>query len=250
MKDLLVFREFLTNSVEKQKVLDSLKFVRIPSGIVQIGTDHPLRCTLEERRWNETPIRHIEVASFNICKFKLTNNVYELINPGHKRPPQSLLDDMPVVDIMYGEALTFCRKVNELTGMDFRLPTEPEWVMAAAPTGWEFAYQKSPREPHTDQGHVYGDGHEHGVTPVGDPRWGLNQFGLDQMGHNVSELTFGHYRISNGSWGAKDDGMYCIAKGGNYGHCSYSAGVNRRIVVDVSDRNPRIGLRLAHDLIK
>lgn len=250
MTELLILNEFLVNPVEKQQVLDKLEFVKIPDGIVQLGTDYPLRCTLEGRRWNETPIRQIDVPSFNICKFKLTNNFYELINPEHRRPPQSLDGNMPVVDIMYGEALTFCRKVNELTGMNFRLPTEPEWVYAAAPIGWEFPYQKSPKEPRLDWGHVYSDGQEHGVAPVGDPRWSLNHFGLDQMGHNVSELTFGHYRIQSGSWGAKDDGMYCIAKGGNYGHCSYTAGVNRRIIVDVSDRNPRIGIRLAHDLIK
>ncbi|EKE05808.1 MAG: hypothetical protein ACD_19C00176G0030 [uncultured bacterium] len=235
---------------EKQKILKELEFIQIQGRVAQLGTEHPLKCTLEGRRWNETPVRHIEVPSFNLCKFKVTNSFYEIINPKHRRPPQSLEGNMPVVDIMYGEALTFCKKLNELTNMNFRLPTEPEWVIAAAPIGWEFPYQERSKEPRLDWGHVYGDGNEHGVARVGDSRWGLNQFGLDQMGHNVSEFTFGHYRTSSGNWGAKDDGMYCIVKGGNYGHCSYTAGVNRRIIVDVSDRNPRIGLRLAHDLIK
>lgn len=234
----------------KNEILKLLEFIEIPGGVIQLGTEHPLRCTLEGRRLNETPVRQIEVAPFNLCKFKVTNEFYEIINPEHRRPPQSLGDDTPVVDIMYGEALTFCRKINEATGMQFRLPTEPEWVSAAAPSGWEFVYQASARDPQLKSGHVYGDGQEHAVVPIGDPRWELNQFGLDQIGHNVSEFTFGHYRTSTGSWGAQDDGMYCIAKGGNYGHCSFSSGVNRRLLVDVSDRNPRIGIRLAHNLIK
>lgn len=235
---------------EKRQILRTLEFVEIPGGLVRMGTEHPLRCNLEGRRWNETPVRNIEVAAFNICKFKVTNDQYERINPEHKRPPQSTEGNMPVVDIMYGEALTFCKKLNEMLDMEFRLPTEPEWIIAAAPFGWEFPYQEDAKNPQLDQGHVYGDGQEHGAAPVGDSRWGPNCFGLDQMGHNISEFTFGHYRIGLGNWGAQDDGMYCIAKGGNYGHCSYTSGVNRRIIVDVSDRNPRIGIRLAHDLIK
>lgn len=233
--------------LEQNEILRLMEFVEIPAGIVQMGTDHALRCTLEGRRWNETPVRQIEVAPFLIARTKVTNALYETINPLHRRPPQSLGDDYPVVEVMYGEALTFCRKLNELTGMDFRLLTEPEWVMASAPTGWEYPYQESPRDPRVDVVHVYGDGQEFGAAPVGDPRWQSNFYGLDQMGHNISEFTFGHYRVPQGAWGATDDGMYCIAKGGNYGHCAYSAGVQRRSIVDVSDRNPRIGFRLAHN---
>lgn len=252
MKERLLkaIEESKGKNIEVRELLRILDFVEIPGGLVLLGTEHPLRCSLEGRRWNETPPRRIEVAPFCLCRFKVTNIVYEMINPDHRRPPQSLQDDMPVVDVTYGESLTFCRKLNEMTGMGFRLPTEPEWVFAAAPYGWEFPYQAGAKDPRLDQGHVYGDGFEHGAAPVGDPRWPLNQFGLDQVGHNVSEFTYGHYRIPSGSWGAQDDGMYCIAKGGNYGHCPYAAGINRRLVVDVSDRNPRVGLRLAHDIIK
>lgn len=234
---------------EKRELLKLMEFVEIPGGPIQMGTEKPLICSLEGRRWNETPVRLIEVAPFNICRVKVTNAVFEQLNPSHVRPPQSLADDMPVVEVMYGEALTFCRKLNEMTGMNFRLPTEPEWTFAAAPLGWEYTYQEQARNPRTDIVHVYGDGKEFGAVPVGDPRFPENCWGLDQMGHNVSELTLGHYRTTEGAWGAQDDGMYCIAKGGNYGHCSYSPGVQRRAIVDVSDRNPRIGFRLAHDKI-
>lgn len=235
---------------EQLELLKILEFLRLPGGMIQIGTDRPLRCSLEGRRWNETPVRQIEVKPFYLSRIKVTNAFFELFNPTHVRPPQSLEDNMPVVDVMYGEALTFCRKLNELTGMDFRLPIEPEWVFAAAPSGWEFPYQEDAHNPDLSWGHVFGDGCEHGAAPIDDTRWKPNIYGLDQMGHNISEFTLGHYRIPNQTWGAIDDGMYCIVKGGNYGHCSFKTGVNRRTIVDVSDRNPRIGMRLAHDLVK
>lgn len=219
-------------------------FVRLVGGMVKMGTDKPLFCKVEGHRHNETPVREVEVGPFWICKTKLTNGEFEHINPNHRRPSQALAEDMPVVDVMYGEAITFCKKINELTGMGFRLPTEPEWVFAAAPQGWEY--------PHGDRsdvtmGHVYGDGREHSVAPVLDPRWKSNWVGLDQMGYNVSEMTAGHYHAPIGQYGAETDGMYCIIKGGNYGHCKYGPGVHRRGIFDIADRNPRVGFRLAHD---
>lgn len=222
---------------------------RVEGGVVKIGTEHPLKCTLEGRRYNETPVREAEIQPFYILKTKVINTVFELVNPGHVRPPQSMDDDMPVVDVMYGEVLTFCKRLNEATGMSFRLPTENEWVMASAPLGWEFSFQEEPYSPDVKQGHVYNDGSGlSGVAKIFDSRWKPNHLGLDQMGHNVSEFVYGHRRIPDSLNGASDDGMYCIAKGGNWGHCPYSMGVNRRIVVDVADRNPRIGFRLAHNV--
>lgn len=242
----LLSKTELASAEEKRRFLLDTGFVRVEGGKVLMGTDKPLKCKLEVCRWNETPLRFIEISPFWICRIKVTNSLFEIFNPTHKRPPQSQADDMPVVDITYGEALTFCEKLNDTTGMTFRLPTEPEWTRAAAPNGWWFVYGPNLTVDIT-QAHTYGDGNEHSCAPVSDPRWKPNYLGLDQMGHNVSEFTLGHYRTSEGHWGATDDGMYCIVRGGNWGHCAYSARVNRRFVVDVSDRNPRIGFRLAHN---
>jgi formylglycine-generating enzyme required for sulfatase activity len=232
---------------EKRELLESLHFIYLEGGVVRLGTEHPILCRLEGYRKNETPVREAEVAPFWICRFKVTNALYEQINPKHKRPPQSPDDDTPVVDVMYGEVLTFCRKVNEQTGMNFRLPTEREWTFAAAPYGWEFAYKEG-HEPDITQAHTFGDGQEPRAVMVNDPRWQPNWCGLDQMGHNVSEMT-GEAYYASGHDGAETDGMYCIVKGGNFGHCSLSPGIARRCLFDVSDRNPRLGFRLAHDKI-
>ncbi len=228
------------------KILRSADFVKVEGGLAQIGTDKPLTCRLEKRRWNETPVRKIGVKPFWIHKIKVTNIFFEMFNPTHKRPPQSLEDNMPVVDVTYSEALRFCKALNRKTNMNFRLPTEPEWVFAAAPSGWYFPYQPDIK-PNPSLAHTYGDGQEHACAPILDDRWKENYLGLDQMGHNVGEFTLGHYRTLQGQWGALDDGMYCIVKGGDWGHCSYSPRVNRRSIYDVADRNPRIGFRLAHN---
>lgn len=235
------------SSREKKEILLSMDFIYVEGGVVVMGTSKALVCRLEGRRWNETPIRETKIEPFWICKFKVTNSQFEKYHPLHKRPEQSLEDDMPVVDLTYIEALAFCKKISNDLGMSLRLPTEPEWVHAAAPKGWEYPYQPEAENPDINWGHTNADQFEHRVAKVGDPRWSLNFRGLDQMGHNVSELVFGHYRTGPGAFGAQDDGMYCIFKGGNYGHCKYTPGVNRRLLFDVADRSPRVGLRLAHD---
>ncbi len=245
-RNSFVLEPGLSSRERKLQTLRSADFIKTEGGPIQIGSDKPLVCRLEKKRWNETPVRQLEVKPFWICKIKISNAFFEMFNPKHQRAPQSLKDNMPVVDVTYAEALRFCKTLNKKTNMDFRLPTEPEWMFAAAPSGWYFPYQPGVN-PNTTMAHTYGDGQEHGCAPILDDRWETNYLGLDQMGHNVGEFTLGHYRTSQGQWGALDDGMYCIVKGGDWGHCSFSPRVNRRSIYDVADRNPRVGFRLAHN---
>lgn len=228
--------------------LENMGMVRIPGGPVQMGTNKALVCRLEGRRWNETPVRQIEVSPFWLAICKVTNQEFERFNPTHVRPPQSAGDRMPVTDVMYGEALSYIKKLNRETGANFRLTTEPEWIFAAALLGWEYSYQPQAENPRSDIVHVFRPDRIHGAVEVDDPRFPTNRYGIHQLDHNVSEYMAGHYRTTEGQYGAQDDGMYCIAKGGNWGHCSYGPGVQRRLLVDVSDRNPRIGFRLAHSV--
>jgi len=232
---------------EKEKQLEILRekeFVRLKGRLVQMGTNKPLPCLFEGFRKNEIPVHQVEAKPFWICRVKVTNVFYESIIRGHKRPLQGENDNMPVTDITYGEAIRFCEKLNKQTKMRFRLPTEPEWVFAAAPGGWEYIHKGE--KPNIAYGHVYNDGCKEFIVEVKDSRWPVNYFGLHQMGHNVSEMTYGTY-YTQGNYGFETDGMYYIIRGGNYGHCKFGLGVHRRGIVDIADRNPRIGFRLAHD---
>lgn len=239
--------ETTTNVLGKENPLEILKekeFVRLRGGLVEMGTNKPLPCLFEGFRRNESPVHQVEVKPFWICKIKITNAFYESIINEHRRPPQGKEDNMPVTEITYGEAIRFCKKLNKKTKLNFRLPTEPEWTMAAAPNGWEYVHEGE--KPNIAYGHVYNDGSKEFIVNVKDSRWPPNYLGLDQMGHNVSEMTYGTY-YALGSHGFETDGMYYIARGGNYGHCKFGLRVHTRAIVDVADRNPRIGFRLAHD---
>ena len=222
--------------------LDRLSFVYLRGGLVQMGTYRPIPCTLEGYRRNETPVRTIEVEPFWICRYKVTNLMFEAFKP-HERAETSPSDECPVTEITYGEVLSFIDWLNKDTGKHFRLPTEGEWCFAAAPFGQEYPHGNT---PNFDAGHVHGDSLPRGALPVGDPRFPRNCYGLDQMGYNVSEMTQGMY-YTEGHNGAETDGAYCIVKGGNWGHCKRGPRLASRAIIDVADRNPRVGFRLAHD---
>jgi formylglycine-generating enzyme required for sulfatase activity len=225
--------------------LQELGLIRVEGGLVRMGTSTPLVCELEGHRANETPVHYVEVKPFWIGRTKVTNLMYEKYKPKHQRPPQAKRDGCPVVDITYGDALRFCDELNKKTGLRLRLPTEEEWCFSFAPMDQEFVNEG--KEPDISKGHVFNDGKETGVVPVDDPRWSSNFLGLDQMGHNVSEYMMGHRTLTTGSHGYSSDGTYCIVRGGDYGHCKWGLSVNRRGIVDIASRNPRIGMRLAHD---
>ena len=77
----------------------------------------------------EKPVHKVTVSSFSIGKYEVTQEEWQAVmgnNPsefkGAKRPVES---------VYWGDCQEFIRKLNAMTGMNFRLPTEAEWEFAA-----------------------------------------------------------------------------------------------------------------------
>ena len=64
-------------SDEQRALLSSLDFVRLPGGLVQMGTDHPIPCRVEGHRQNELPKRELTIDPFYIARTKVTNQFLE-----------------------------------------------------------------------------------------------------------------------------------------------------------------------------
>jgi len=232
--------------------LEEMNFVRCPGGSVIMGKDRGIKCNIEGHRLNETPQRRIiNIEPFYVAKFTVTNAEWEKFDPNHRRTITSSKDKSPVTCISYRRALRYIIWLNEQTGMNFCLPTEPQIVLAYAPEGWEYSYKKSGGPERHIQNvfrsfpEAYPEGEAGSTLEVDDPRVPVNYLGIHHAGGNVSVFTLGHYQAP-GHWGANSDGCYVVVYGGNFRLCHFSTRTVARGIVDITAVGDTLGIRLVH----
>jgi hypothetical protein len=77
----------------------------------------------------EKPQHQVKLKSFSIGQYPVTQEQYQAVmgnNPSNfKNNPKN-----PVEMVSWNEAQEFCKKLSQLTGKKYRLPTEAEWEYA------------------------------------------------------------------------------------------------------------------------
>ncbi|MEM6966504.1 MAG: SUMF1/EgtB/PvdO family nonheme iron enzyme, partial [Bacteroidota bacterium] len=152
--------------------LPDLEMVDIPGGTFRMGNDYG-----ED---DEKPAHSVTVPAFKMQKYEVTQRLWEAVmgnNPSEFKD----CERCPVGSVSWNDAQEFIRKLNALTGLKYRLPSESEWEYAAK-GGEEFKYAGS-----DDLSKVgWYDGNSDGKThPVGELQ--PNQYGLYDMSGNVWE---------------------------------------------------------------
>jgi formylglycine-generating enzyme required for sulfatase activity len=186
-----------------REVIDEL-FVDIPAGTLNMRDDRT------KEIWS------VDIDSFELCKFPITQELYTAITD--KNPSTFKGDNLPVETVSWIDAVNFCNELSESLGRDkcyvidlatekvtlyakangFRLPTEAEWQYACQ------AATKDIRHGELNEIAWFKENSNNRTHEVGLKK--ANEWGLYDMLGNVwewcsdiyDETVYGSYRVFRG----------------------------------------------------
>ena len=194
---------------------------------------------------DEKPVHRVTLSSYSIGKYEVTQDLWEAVmgsNPSYDKGSRR-----PVEQVSWNDCQDFIRKLNELTGANFRLPTEAEWEFAARGGNSSRGYKYSGSNTLDEVAwYIKNSGSE--THDVGTKS--LNELGLYDMSGNVYEWGndyYGSYSSSSQTnpKGPKQ-GSYRVCRGGCWYRFARYCRVSFRFSSTPDDRYFHIGLRLCH----
>ncbi|MBO4645739.1 MAG: SUMF1/EgtB/PvdO family nonheme iron enzyme [Bacteroidales bacterium] len=229
IRNILKSKNYTVNGI-------SFKMMFVDGGAFEMGS---YRSSLS------SPVHHVIVDSFYIGETVVTQGLWKAVM-GEPAPYYSN-DNMPVEMVSWNNCQTFVKKLNELSGGTFRLPTEAEWEFAAYGGGKR------------SRSHIY-DRYS-GTNDVGKIMTGEkcevkhfipNELGLYDMNGCVWQWVNDYYGEFSGETQTNpkgpESGSARVTRGGCYGNAELAS-----VLCTVSSRNhypqdsgvPGLGFRLA-----
>ena len=220
----------------------SFKMVKVSGGTFQMGATSEQGSDAYD---GEYPVHQVTLSDYYIGETEVTEGLWRAVmgsNPS--RLPGS--DQHPVEYFDRQECSNFINKLNQLTGQNFRLPTEAEWEFAARGGNYSKGY-KYAGSNQIDEVAWYYDNSSHKKHAVGTKS--PNELGLYDMSGNVWEWCKDYYGSYSSNSQTNPTGpsssSYLVIRGGGYrddaGRCRVSSRGGR----SWWERDAWIGLRLA-----
>ena len=192
----------------------SFNMVRVEKGDFWMGAQHKDTAEFNYNRYSQTdelPVHHVTMREdYYIGQTEVTQQLWKSVmgyNPSKKKYPKR-----PVTNVNYYEVQEFLRRLDSITGMQFRLPTEEEWEYAARGGKYSRGYVYSGSNE-VDRV-AWHNGNTSAVKKV--KKRASNELGIYDMSGNVWEWCDTKYRFfdkeRNASLG-KDGQMYVIRGG-------------------------------------
>lgn len=189
----------------------------------------------------ETPPMEQNIASFWMCKYEVSVSEWCRVM-GVDSDNQKA--DSPMSDVTYDDCEAFCEKLNNLTGLEFRLPSEAEWELAARGGGSQDStkYAGSNSSEEVAWYRKNSNGKPHICNATNSPMR-PNGANLYDMSGNISEWCSTDFRPYNTGIPSIDAEAKVI-RGGNYDSEPFELTVYHREPMNVHEKAPTVGLRL------
>ena len=223
----------------KTFTVNSVSFTMMPveGGTFQMGSN--------DGKSNGKPVHQVTLSDYHIGQTEVTQELWEAVmgsNPSDFKGAKN-----PVNKVSWNDCQEFIRKLNSLTGANFRLPTEAEWEFAARGGNKSRGYKYS---GHKNLGSVawYEGNSGKKVHPVGSKS--PNELGLYDMSGNAEEWCADWYGSYSSSPQTNPTGpsssSYRVCRGGCWDTYAWGCHVVYRNFYRPTYASYNLGLRLAY----
>ena len=236
----------------------SFEMVRVEGGTFTMGATAEQGSDAFD---NEKPTHQVTLSSYSIGKTEVTQALWQAVMGKSVRQIASengwnthgVGSNYPMYYISYEDCQTFIRKLNALTGKNFRLPTEAEWEFAARGGNKSRGYQYSGSNALNDVA-WYWNNSDKKTHPVATKA--SNELGIYDMSGNVYEWCndgYGSYTSASQTNPTGSDsgwlnrvfsGFDPVFRGGSLDSYAESCRVSYRRSGAPSFREDYFGLRL------
>lgn len=216
----------------------SFDMVSVEEGTFLMGSNNDTK--------NEQPVHLATVSSFKIGRYEVTQALWQAVMGNN--PSEFKGANNPVNKVKWGDVHAFIGKLNELTGQNFRLPSEAEWEFAARGGNWGQVYQYSGSD-NIDEVAWYKGNSGSKIHEVGLKK--PNELGIYDMTGNVEEwcmdigATYPIKHIKDYVYTHDGYAKGYITRGGDAGSDKIASRVFRRYNTNPENYRNALGLRLA-----
>ena len=198
----------------------------------------------ESDREDEFPVHEVTLSSFSIGQTEVTCELWRAVMGDRPDYPYDM--QKPMETVTWAECQEFITTLNEMTGKQFRLPTEAEWEFAARGGNLSEGYKYAGSNDYNEV--AWCGGNAFGAQPVATKA--PNELGLYDMSGNVSEWCndlYGPYTSeAQINPTGPDSGQEYVYRGGPYNYPARACRVAYRFHMEgLNTHQGGLGLRLA-----
>ncbi len=222
------------------------EMVEIPAGSFMMGSNG--------RYVDEMPLHRVEIGRFELGRYEVTQGQWRAVMGSNPSAFSSCHDGCPVEKVSWNDIHEYIQKLNQKTGLQYRLPSEAEWEYAArGGTRSNYWWGDDIGRNNANCDGCGSKWDNKTTAPVG--QFNPNGFGLYDLNGNVWEWVQDYWHADYSlaptdasAWETGKEQMYRVLRGGSWNSIPTSLRSAIRVRYSPDVRYETIGFRLARDV--